>query len=848
MPAAAGYSKNATNGASFRHSSGTIDENGGTMETTRHAFLAWSLALLSCTAAEVPEPKGERAIFGVLNTVVVAAPPRFGANLHPPAMTHWNTEPWHNQWWLAPSINPVTARHKGFVTEGGADFLEDNSGSRLGYWDVFRDGFFDGGSVAVYRYSDGIVSLLREGGIKRYQASKGGPNRLTFAETGPVPRAGDFYVLTTERTEFPSSVTRTWGKNPWWLVSGFQLQGQAKQLWEQGVRLRIVEDAPPDGGGGSLALTVPDGVAAPVRVGYWLLSAQQPDWPRFREGKIYVARMWLRQEGLASGAVEVQIATLKTATLKVSGEWQEHRIEFVGAPPRRGAEPFTIGTREAGTVYIDNVTIVEKDGPPPYGFYPEIVDTLRRFRPNTLRLWVLQENRGFGKCLDDALGLPTESNLTFKEQRGAATTDPLGLHQQLMLCQQVGTDPWIIASTMFSTQEQKNLIEYLAGPADSPYGRRRADMGQTAPWTTVFDHIKLEMGNETWNGMFQPQGFSGKPEIYGAYCEYMFGQMKNSPCFDDDAFQLVINGWVAQPKNNKWGWGARALRNAPSAEAIDVAYYTGGWDSVGLMKAESEAESWMNILTFSRRMLLPRAEQFKQTADELAEEQGRPGAVEALVYEAGPGYTLPGPGKFDLEEQKQGKSLAHAINALDIFMMNLRNGFGDQSFFLFKNGHYWASHNRQWGEHIAWKALGMRNALLEGDLITAQPVEMVTLDVPETQADVVNQSNSANRKVKSFPALPDLPLIDCYPFRDGKRYSFMFISRRLSGQTPVVLNLPYEPASRYTLHALVGDHPGLHNIDEEAVTIQTTEHDGMTRRHEFSMPPHSVVVLVSEAR
>lgn len=799
-------------------------------------------------ASKIPKPKGRRAVFIISDEVVVASPPRFGANVEPPAMSHWNTEPWHNQWWLAPSINPVTARLKGFVTEGGSRAFEDDAGAKIGYYDVFRDGFFDGGTVVVYRYEDGEVSLLREGEIKAYEASEDGPNRVVFMEKGPKVEVGDLYVITTERTDFPTSVTRTWGDNPWWLVGGFQLLSSAKELWAQGVRLEIVKDAPPQGGGGSLALTIPKGMDAPTKVGYWLLSAEKEDWPRLWDGKTYEARMWLRQEGLATGAVEVQIASLKTVTLNVDGDWKEYAIEFVGAPPVGNGEPFTIGSSEAGTLFIDNVTIIEKDGPPPYGFYPEIVDTLKRFEPSTLRLWVLQENRGFGKCLDDALGNPADSNLKFREVYGAVATAPMGLHQQLVFCQQTGADPWIITSTMFSAQEQKNLIEYLAGPADSPYGKKRVDMGQIAPWSEVFGLIKIEMGNETWNGMFSPQGFQGKPKLYGAYSEYMFQQMKASPYFDDDKFMFVLNGWITMPENNEWGWGARALRNAPSAEAIDAAYYTGGWDSVGLMKAESEEESWMNILSFSRRMLLPKAELFKQTADEIAEEQGRPGEVKVLVYEAGPGYTLPAPGKFNRAEQEEGKSLGQAINSLDIFMMNLRNGFGDQSFFMFKNGHYWSSHNRSWGEHIAWKALGLRNAYLKGDLITAKTKEMVTIDIPETQADVVNQSNSADRSVKSFPPLPDLPLIDCYAFKDGKRYSYMFISRRLDGKTPVVLNLPYQPKSDYTMYFLGGDEPGLHNIDEEVVTVQTFERNGMTKNHTFSMPPHSVMVLVNEEK
>ncbi len=803
---------------------------------------------LFATAAEIPPPKGEKAVFEITEAVVQADPPRFGANIMPPPMSHWDTEPWHNQWWLAPNPNPITARHKGTATGGSETTLEDNDGTRISFYDVFRDGFFDGGTTTVYRMVDDKMILVREGKIARYQASKGGPNQITFAEPGPAVQAGDVYVLTTVRTEFPASVTRTWGNNPWWLYSGLSLNnGKEKQLWEAGVRTALVPDAP-TGDGASLSLTLPEGHNGErVSVGTWLLSAEKPDWPRFTEGKTFTLKLWLKQSGMATGNVDVQIASMASASFIVTNEWKEYSTDFIGTPPKGLAERFDIGISEPGTLLIDNITIIEKNGPPPYGFYPQVVDTLKRFNPSTLRLWVLQENRGFGKSLDDALGNPVFSNLTFKETFGAGTTTPVGLHQQLELCAQVGTDPWIVTSTMFSAQEQKNLIEYLAGPADSPYGAKRAAWGRPAPWTDTFTQIKIEMGNETWNPSFIPQGFPFRGAEYGAYSEYMFQQMKSSPWFTPESFQLVLNGWSAQPKNDKWSFGAQALRHAPSAQAIDIAYYTGGWDSVGLLKADNPTESWMNILTFSRRLLVPRAREFKQTADAIAAEQGRPGGVQSLVYEAGPGYTLPGPGKFDLEEQRQGKSLAHAINSLDIFMSNLRDGYGDQSFYKFKNGHYWASHNRKWDEHIAWKALGMRNALLKGDLITANATEMVTIDLPETEADVVSQSNSADKSIKSFPPVPNMPLIDCYPFKDGKRYSTLFISRRLDGPTPVQLKLPYTPKSAYTLYALMGDEPGLHNIDDEVVKVERFDREGMTQDFSFQIPKHSVLVLVTEA-
>lgn len=803
--------------------------------------------VVSCLA--LPPVKGEKAVFEISPTVVVTNPPRFGANILPPGMTHWNTEPWHNQWWSGGNWNPITARVKGTASGGSATTLEDEGkdgkGPKIGFWGVFHTGFFNGGTAVVYRLEDGRMAVVREGKIASFEASKtpDAPNRLTFAETGPEVKAGDEYVLTTHATDFPETDPRP-------LFGAISAEKTDKDLYDAGVRVGIVPDAPPGGGGGSLALTIPPECSGHrVSVGGWFISGEREDNPRLNEGKTYTVRLWLKQTGMPSGRVDVRVASLATEELTVTPGWKEYSFDFVGGPPAgKSAERFDIGTTEAGTLFVDNVTIVEKDGPPPYGFYPAVVETLKRFHPGTLRLWVLQENKGFGKCLDDVLGDPAGSNLTFQEPHGAGTTTPLGLHRQLELCAQVGADPWIITSTIFSAEEQKNLIEYLAGPPDSPYGKKRADLGREQPWTGAFGRIKIEMGNETWNPSFAPQNFPFRGAVYGAYSEFMFRQMKNSPWFKPEKFQLVINGWIAQTKNNEWSFGANALKNAPSAQAIDIAYYTGGWDSVGLMKADNREESWMNILTFARRMLVSRAREFKETADAIAAEQGRPGAVQCLVYEAGPGYTLPGPGKLNRAEQEEGKSLGQAINSLDIFMSNLRDGYGDKSFYEFKNGNYWASHNRQWGEHIAWKALGMRNALLTGDLITAIPKEMVTMDLPETQADVVSQTNSADKKVKSFPPVPDLPLIDCYPFQDGKRHSFMLISRRLDGATKTTLELPYEPESNYTLYSLGGDSPALHNIDGEIVKVVSEEKTGMTKSFTLDVPAHSVLVIVNQAK
>ena len=808
-------------------------------------FLALSAACLCNALSALPEPKGERAVFEITPEVVVKNPVRFGVNAGVHSMSHFGTEPWHNQWWLAPNIEPFTARHRRIVTAGGEDFFEDNDkGMGLGYYDIFRTGFFDGGTALIYRFDGQKLNLVRESKIKTYEAQKDGVNRVTFTERGPAVQEGDYYFITVERTDIPSSVTRTYEAAPWDFLQGFRLPNkEEKKFHEAGVRLEIVPDVPPDNGRASLKMTIPEGLEEMPRLGYWLLSKERDDNPRLREGATYTVKMWLKQEGPAPRDVEVRVGSMADHNFSVGNEWQEYSFDFIGAPPKWSVERFDIGSKAPGALYIDSVTIVEKDGPPPFEFYPEIVDTLKRFRPGSMRLWALFST-GMNKRLDDALGPPAQSNLAFFEQGGAATSTPVGLHKELELCEKVGSDPWIITSLMCTPEENKNLIEYLAGPADSPYGAKRAAWGREKPWTEAFDRIILETGNEAWNSMFKPQNFGAQPKLYGAYSEFIFQTMKSSPYFAADKFFLVVNGWVAQPGPK--GYGAEALRMAPMANAFDIAYYTGGWDAVGQMKADNEAEGWLNVLTFSRRMLLSRSREAVEAANQIGLERGRPASV--LVYEAGPGYTLPGPGKFNMKEQEEGKSLAQAITSLDIFMANIRIGVLDQAFYMFKNGHYWASHNRKWGEHIVWKALGMRNSLCEGDLITANAKEMVTIDLPDAEVDILHQSNSADRKLRTLPGVPDLPLVDCYPFQKDKRHSFMFISRRLEGSTPVTLELPYEPEDSYTLHTLAGDSPAVHNIEEEVVKVVTAEKKGMTKSFTLQIPPHSVVVLVNNAK
>lgn len=818
--------------------------------STFTALVAMSLLVGGSSRAEstLPEVQGTSATFQIEDKVVNQAPPNFGDNIMPPIWTHWDTEPWHNQWWTFPNLEPICTRIKDVATGGGADFMlnEPASGPKVwragaGYFDVFRDGFFDGAKLEIFRYEDGKCVKVRDATVKEYKAAKGGENKITFTEPGPEVREGDEYLMEVVRNDTPEGTTRTRvGKVN--TLRGYQFSPQTDARLKNAGVISVIDSktAAPGGGTGSLCLTIPEG-AAPADLGYWLHADEREDYPRLKEGAPYTVSLWLKQSSMPGGKVTVRAGKLGEAEFAVTGDWKEYTVDFTGAPPA-GLERFEIIAEESGTLWIDNVAIYENGSTPRWGWYPQIIEQLKSFQPSNLRLWAAQVNLGYGRSLDSAIGPIFQAQTEFNDT-GADSPIGVGLHDELKLCKEVGANPWIIVSTMWFTEEYANFIEYLAGPPDSAYGKKRAALGQVEPWTKVFPKLMIETGNEAWNSTFHPQGFIGRPKLYGQWSERIFQTMKASPHFPKDQVEFVLNGFIHSTKR-PYGYASQAVENSPSADAADVAYYTGGWDGVGMPDSANPKENWLNILTYTHRMLRPLSLDFVKANEEIGKERGRP--VHSLVYEAGPGYTLPKPTGLNMEEQREGKSLGHAINALESFMQNIADGFREQNFFLFKNGHFWSSHNRAWEPHIVWQMLGLRNTQLKGDLITAKALECPKISIPASVRNLKNQLDDTVTQRK-FPALNDLELIRCYPFKEGNRYSYMLVSLQLDKSTPVTVNLPVAMKASAKIFQIADPDIAAHNIDKLAVRVQEREVKDFAQSYQLEVPSHSVTVIVAEA-
>ena len=225
---------------------------------------------------------------------------------------------------------------------------------------------------------------------------------------------------------------------------------------------------------------------------------------------------------------------------------------------------------ESSTLLLDDVSLTPVTRSPanPTAFRDEVVSALRDLHPGLLRL--MDNGTSFASSLDNLLAD------TFARQRtGFSTQDtvpqdiPLGLHDFLVLCETVGADPWLTLPPGFSQADAVHLIEYLAAPAGTPYGGRRAALGHPAPWTQTFRTIHLELGNEQWNN----RSFSGAtlndPVAYGQRAATIFQTLRASPGFEPRQFDLVMGTWSAVP----WYTQQELMANKGAADTVAIAPY-----------------------------------------------------------------------------------------------------------------------------------------------------------------------------------------------------------------------------------------------------------------------------------
>jgi alpha-L-arabinofuranosidase len=244
-------------------------------------------------------------------------------------------------------------------------------------------------------------------------------------------------------------------------------------------------------------------------------------------GSNYLLSLYARTEGLAGPlgvSLESQDGSVRLAERKIEGigrEWKKFELELRA----RGTNPQARLTLEAegrGALWLDMVSLfpVETWKGRRNGLRKDLMEMVEAMKPRFVRFPggcfvegdVLRNAVRWKKTIGDVAERPGTW-----AYRGYLSTDGLGMHEYLLMCEDLGAEPLLVVNCMMSHWEQKapldpaikfdpadltgleeyvqdalDAIEYCNGPADSPWGAVRARAGHPAPFNLKW----IEIGNE----------------------------------------------------------------------------------------------------------------------------------------------------------------------------------------------------------------------------------------------------------------------------------------------------------------------------------------------------------------
>lgn len=798
--------------------------------TRTHASFAAVLLLLPAAASAQTE--ANPAEFVINEAVVAQNPERAGTNLTVKNYAVFDYAALMlNVWSPDPAFEPYVTRFKIYAAGGDDDEVllgdQDSNFSDATLGTTVTDGFFDGATVRVYRELAGELTLVRSATAQNYFASPGNGYRIVLDSSGPVIQADDIVFLDLVQnniTGLTPAAEAIFG-SIWQPVNEFTTLTQ--EAHEDYPIATFDRPTTPGLTAMRIAGTNPAEISGMTtyNFGPFDSSFSAPDSTFFNSlnpGVTYRLSVWLRQSGIADGqatfTMDGDYAGIEQ-TWNVTGTWAEYSFTFAAPPRPVGGSSISLTFNGAGDLWADNL-LIYPDGETPMRLRQTVVDELVQFRPGTLRSFAGQTNGGFGRTLDSL----TSEDLVQPKIWGLEGPDrpqAMALPSHLPLCELTGAIPWIVVSPAFDESEWQGLVEYLAAPYDpnvdipatKPWAHRRYIQGRQAPWTDVFPTMRIEFGNETWNGLFFPWTFRNGRE-YGLYSDYMIRQMEASPYWADaeDHIEFLLGGFIID--SGEEGFGQAAAIEAPRADYVGIAPYFGGWETDVVVGGTEVSDEGLTDL-----MLYPSffVEHYRAGLRQSVEQLALSGVDVGLAnYEFGPGFALPDPGTlFNDIQETYGRSQAAAVATLDLLLSNTQQGYRPQAYYNYYPGFNWASHSffdvQPRFAYPNWQAMELRNRHATGDMVAA-----IALQAPHTDVPALLEEG-----FEVIPAADDLPLVSCYAFRDGVDWHVFVLSKQVDRTTPVTLRLPFNAAVSLTRRSLSAPQPEDGNRFEENISVET---------------------------
>ena len=231
----------------------------------------------------------------------------------------------------------------------------------------------------------------------------------------------------------------------------------------------------------------------------------------------YSGSLWAK--GSAAGGLLVQMldgeTVLGQATLSApTSIWQEYSFQIT---PSAEAIPGTlrISLIGAGSVYIDQVSMMGQDAIDTGGYRPDLLEAVEGLRPPVIR-WP-------GGCYASAYfwkdGIGHQENRVkypinlWDDQ----DTNSYGTDEFLRMCEQIGAEPLICINTGLLNgtcgvaipskltpeqylQDALDWMEYCNGSTSTTWGAARAANGHPAPYNVKYWEIDNETWSTSWGG------------------------------------------------------------------------------------------------------------------------------------------------------------------------------------------------------------------------------------------------------------------------------------------------------------------------------------------------------------
>jgi len=265
----------------------------------------------------------------------------------------------------------------------------------------------------------------------------------------------------------------------------------------------------------SLRLDLSGKTGGAANDGYWGIPVR-PD-------TTYTASFYAKGAGGFAGPVAASIVAndadaiiAKAETQPVTGSWQKYKVTLTTPhdAPTTAKAKFVLSATGTGSVAFSLVSLF----PPTYqntpnGLRPDLMQLMADMHPSFIRLpgGNYVEGGSFATRFNwkQMIG-PAEQRPGHQGCWGYRSSDGFGIPEYLLWCKQLNAEPVLAVFAGYTldhryvkagspemaqyTQEALEEIEYISGPADSEWGKRRAADGFVEPFPLHY----VEIGNEDW--------------------------------------------------------------------------------------------------------------------------------------------------------------------------------------------------------------------------------------------------------------------------------------------------------------------------------------------------------------